>query len=188
MHERHEEPILARTLPLKSGTSAAAPAAGAALPITASAPAVTPWHVVLLLATVATTTWAGALHQGIDLIEEPSRWTAGVPYALALLGILGVHELGHYIAARRRGVDVTLPYFIPAPFFLGTFGAFIRMRSIARDRPATFDIAVAGPLAGARRRSARAYRGIAGGFDRRARWNVSRVVLPPGGDLPSRDR
>ncbi len=110
--------------------------------------AASPWPAVLFLATLVTTTWAGALHQGVDLVAEPTRWLLGVPYALALVGILGIHELGHYVVARRRGVDVTLPYFIPAPVFLGTFGAFIRMRSVARDRAATFDIAVAGPLAG----------------------------------------
>ncbi len=107
-----------------------------------------PWPALLFLATLATTTWAGALHQGVNLLSEPARWMLGVPYALALVGILGIHELGHYVVARRRGVDVTLPYFIPAPVFLGTFGAFIRMRSVAGDRAATFDIAVAGPLAG----------------------------------------
>ena len=148
MHERYDERIPAPTIPVERGSNAMEPSHGSARPAAESMRAVTPWHVVLLLATVVTTTWAGALHQGIDLVADPSRWTAGVPYALALMGILGVHELGHYIVARRRGVDVTLPYFIPAPFFLGTFGAFIRMRSIARDRPATFDIAVAGPLAG----------------------------------------
>lgn len=102
----------------------------------------------LLLATLATTTWAGALHQGVNLLEEPGRWLMGFPYALALLGILGIHEMGHYLVARRRGVAVTLPYFIPAPFYLGTFGAFIQMRGEVRDRTTYFDIAVAGPLAG----------------------------------------
>ena len=106
------------------------------------------WNAVLLLATLATTTWAGALHQGVNLLLEPGRWTLGLPYALALLGILGVHEMGHFLVARRRGVQVTLPYFIPAPFFLGTFGAFIRMSSRVRDRATFFDVAVAGPLAG----------------------------------------
>jgi len=48
------------------------------------------------------------------------------------LFILGTHEFGHYLTAQRRGVDVSLPYFIPAPTFLGTFGAFIKMKSIAR--------------------------------------------------------
>lgn len=102
----------------------------------------------LLLATLATTTWAGALHQGVNLLDAPGRWPMGFPYALALLGILGIHEMGHYLVARRRGVAVTLPYFIPAPFYLGTFGAFIQMRGEVRDRATYFDIAVAGPLAG----------------------------------------
>lgn len=103
---------------------------------------------LLLAATLATTTWAGALHQGVNLIKEPNRWPAGVSYALALLAILGIHELGHYLVARRRGVGVTLPYFIPAPFYLGTFGAFIRMSGDVRNRATYFDVAIAGPLAG----------------------------------------
>ena len=108
-----------------------------------------PWpQLLLLLLTLATTTWAGALHQGVNLFAEPARWPLGIPYALALMGILGIHELGHYVVARRRGVHVTLPYFIPAPVYLGTFGAFIRMRGIVRNRSTYFDIAVAGPLAG----------------------------------------
>lgn len=108
-----------------------------------------PWLSALLLAlTLVTTTWAGAAHQGIDLLSEPGRFAAGLPYALGLLAILGVHELGHYFAARRHGIQVTLPYFIPMPSALGTFGAFIEMRSPARDRGALFDVAVAGPLAG----------------------------------------
>ena len=105
-------------------------------------------NVLLFLATVATTVWVGALHQGVNLLQEPGRVMAGVPYALALLGILGVHELGHYVMGRRYGVDVTLPYFIPVPMALGTFGAFIRIKSLIRSRQAVFDIGIAGPLAG----------------------------------------
>ena len=105
-------------------------------------------NIVLLLATMVTTVWAGALHQGVNLLQEPSRFAAGLPYALALLAILGVHELGHYVVARWHGVDVTLPYFIPVPMGLGTFGAFIQMKSLIRSRRAVFDIGIAGPLAG----------------------------------------
>jgi membrane-associated protease RseP (regulator of RpoE activity) len=72
----------------------------------------------------------------------------GVPFALTLLAILGVHEFGHYFTARYHGASVSLPYFIPAPLLFGTLGALIRMRSPARDRNALFDIAAAGPLAG----------------------------------------
>jgi membrane-associated protease RseP (regulator of RpoE activity) len=108
-----------------------------------------PWVPWLLFAlTVVTTTWAGAAHQGIDILREPSRFTAGLPYSLGLLAILGVHELGHYFTARYHKMRVTPPYFIPVPFALGTFGAFIQMRSPTESRRALFDVAVAGPLAG----------------------------------------
>ena len=129
--------------------------AGAAillLPESGSKPSdspVRPWiHWLLLGLTLVTTTWAGAAHQGIDLLREPGQFAAGLPYALGLMAILGVHELGHYFTARKHGMRVTPPYFIPVPFALGTFGAFIQMRSPAENRRALFDVAVAGPLAG----------------------------------------
>ena len=110
---------------------------------------VRPWvHWLLFGLTILTTTWAGAAHQGVNLLREPGRFTAGLPYALGLMTILGVHELGHYFMARRHGMQVTPPYFIPVPFALGTFGAFIQMRSPSENRRALFDVAVAGPLAG----------------------------------------
>lgn len=105
-------------------------------------------HALLFLATLLTTTWAGALHQGVNLLQEPGRFTIGLPYALGLMVILGAHEMGHYLAARRHGMSVSLPYFIPVPFGLGTFGAFISLRSPASSRRALFDMAVSGPLAG----------------------------------------
>lgn len=108
-----------------------------------------PWVPLLLFAlTVVTTTWAGAAQRGVDLLREPDRFAVGLPYALALLAVLGVHELGHYVAARYHGIRVTPPYFIPIPSALGTFGAFIQMRSPTENRRALFDVAVAGPLAG----------------------------------------
>lgn len=105
-------------------------------------------HATLLLLTAATTTWAGAMHQGVDILQNPANFAVGLPYSIGLLLILGAHELGHYFAARRHGIQVTPPYFIPAPFALGTFGAFISMRGTVQDRRALFDVAVAGPLAG----------------------------------------
>ncbi len=110
---------------------------------------VRPWlHWLLFLLTVITTTWAGAAHQGVDLAQEPGRFTVGLPYALGLLLILGFHELGHFYMARRHAMDVTPPFFIPVPFGLGTFGAFIQMRTPPANRKMLFDVAVAGPLAG----------------------------------------
>jgi Zn-dependent protease len=107
-----------------------------------------PLHGILLLLTIATTTWAGAMHQGVDLLQNPAKFGVALPYSIGLLLILGAHELGHYFAARRHRIQVTPPYFIPAPFALGTFGAFISMRGAVQDRRALFDVAVAGPLAG----------------------------------------
>jgi membrane-associated protease RseP (regulator of RpoE activity) len=105
-------------------------------------------NIALFLATVLTTVWAGALHQGINLLQRPDEFMAGVPYAAALLGMLGVHEFGHYFVARRHRVNVTLPYFIPVPMGLGTFGAFIQIKSLIKSRRAVFDIGIAGPFAG----------------------------------------
>ena len=105
-------------------------------------------HLLLFVLTLITTTLVGALHAGVNLIQEPNRFSAGLPYSLGLMLILGAHELGHYLTARRHRIRVTPPYFVPVPFGLGTFGAFIKLKSLAPDRRASFDVAVAGPLAG----------------------------------------
>ncbi|MBW8781395.1 MAG: site-2 protease family protein [Verrucomicrobia bacterium] len=110
---------------------------------------VRPWlHGLLFGLTLLTTTWAGAAQAGVNLLAEPGRFAVGLPYSLTLLAILGVHELGHYWVARRYQMDVTPPYFVPVPFALGTFGAFIQMRSPSENRRMLFDVAVAGPFAG----------------------------------------
>ena len=105
-------------------------------------------HWLLFIVTLATTTWAGALHAGVNLLQQPQLFAVGLPYSLGLLLILGAHELGHYFTAKAHGIRVTPPYFIPVPFALGTFGAFIKIQSLPQNRRALFDVAVAGPLAG----------------------------------------
>lgn len=110
-----------------------------------------PWPQILLLAaTIVTTLFAGALQQGVNPLTNPAGLLAGFPFSFSLLTILGTHELGHYFTARRYGVRVTLPYFIPAPppVILGTFGAFIKIKSPVIDRRSLFDIGIAGPIAG----------------------------------------
>ncbi|HEY9880169.1 MAG TPA: site-2 protease family protein [Leptolyngbyaceae cyanobacterium] len=105
----------------------------------------------LLLTTLFTTTAVGVLMAGIteeQLQATPSLFFRGLPYALSLLLILGCHEFGHYWIARRHKIRATLPYFIPVPFFLGTLGAFIQMRSPVPNRRALFDVGIAGPLSG----------------------------------------
>lgn len=107
---------------------------------------------LLLLATAYTTVTTGAdLALGERLAaaaDGPTRLLAGLPYASALLAILGAHELGHWLMGRAWGVDSTLPHFIPGPGPAGTFGAVIRIRSPIPSRRAVLDIGIAGPLAG----------------------------------------
>jgi membrane-associated protease RseP (regulator of RpoE activity) len=105
----------------------------------------------LLLLTILTTTVVGAGLSGINaqqLENNSSLLLQGLPYSLGLIAILGLHEFSHYFTAVKYKIKTTLPYFIPIPFFLGTFGAFIQMRSPVPTRKALFDVAVAGPLGG----------------------------------------
>jgi membrane-associated protease RseP (regulator of RpoE activity) len=106
-------------------------------------------HLLLLAATLVTTTMAGARMAGV----EPTSLGAllsGLPFSLTLLAILITHESGHYLMCRRHGIAASLPYVLPAPpfFLLGTFGAVIRVRSRFPDRRALFDMGAAGPWAG----------------------------------------
>ena len=79
--------------------------------------------------------------------RHPAALLQGLPFSLTLLMILLAHEFGHYVASVFHRVDASLPYFLPSPI-LGTFGAFIRIRSPIYSRRALFDIGIAGPLAG----------------------------------------
>ncbi len=112
-----------------------------------------PWkNIGLFVATVFSTLLVGAFGWYYIPLSEiqrnPLLLLRAWPFTAAVLGVLSVHELGHYVVGRYHGVDVSLPYLIP--FFLpfGTLGAIIRMRGQVPDRRALFDIGVAGPLAG----------------------------------------
>jgi len=80
--------------------------------------------------------------------EHPALLALGVPFSFTLLAILLAHELGHYFAGKFYGIDVSYPYFIPAPNLFGTFGAFIRIRSPITTRRALFDVGLSGPVVG----------------------------------------
>ncbi len=106
-------------------------------------------HIVLFVATFITTAMAGAFQLGANPLSDPASIRVGFPFAVTLLSILLIHELGHYFLSRVHGVRATLPYFIPAPpILIGTFGAFIRMKSPPPSRRALFDVGAAGPWAG----------------------------------------
>ena len=115
-------------------------------------------HGLLLLLTIASTTFAGANHylafrtgfspSPADL-STVDMLTGGLWYSGTILLILGCHELGHYFACRYYDVDASLPYFLPMPLVLtGTLGAFIRIREPIPSKRMLFDIGIAGPIAG----------------------------------------
>jgi len=122
-------------------------------------------HALLLLLTLVSTTVVGSglarsfaesrpfdfdadLAGYTRLWHDPASILDGLPFSLTLLFILMAHEMGHYLAARYYRVNATLPFFLPAPTLIGTFGAFIRIRSAILSKRALFDIGIAGPLAG----------------------------------------
>jgi membrane-associated protease RseP (regulator of RpoE activity) len=117
-----------------------------------------PWlHAGLLLLTLFSTTLVGTVLAGdapfslallTRILRHPAEWTAGLPYSVSALFILGCHEMGHYIACRLYRIDASLPYFLPGVNLFGTFGAVIRIRAPFPTRRALFDVGVAGPIAG----------------------------------------
>ncbi len=118
-------------------------------------------QIALFIVTVIATTFAGAewmFGKSVFFGEvrlSVSEIFAGLYFSIPFLGILTVHEFGHYFTARYNNVKVTLPYyipmwlgFIPIPFTIGTMGAFIRIKELIKSRREYFDIGIAGPLAG----------------------------------------
>jgi membrane-associated protease RseP (regulator of RpoE activity) len=108
-----------------------------------------PWtNMVLFACTVVSTFYVGAqlVQNGVGVLHG---WLRGWVFAVPLLAILVTHEMGHWLQAKRHGVDASLPYFIPLPLPpLGTLGAVISMRGRIKSRDALFDIGASGPLAG----------------------------------------
>lgn len=123
-------------------------------------------HILLFLLTAFTTTTLGArlafnfahnlppfdlehdLVVFVQVFRNPWILRDGLPYSVTLLLILTAHEFGHWFACVYHDIEASLPFFLPAPTFIGTFGAFIRFRSAVKGRQELFDVGVAGPLAG----------------------------------------
>jgi len=102
-------------------------------------------NLILLLATIATTFitgYFGFTATGIDPL------ISGVIFSVAILLVVGIHEMGHKITANKKDIDSTLPYFIPGPPPFGTLGAVIMQRSQPRNRDTLFDVGANGPIAG----------------------------------------
>ena len=102
-------------------------------------------NVLLFILTVISTFYVGSTH--VDWSSHPLR---GWVFAVPLLAILVTHEFGHWIQAKRHGVEASFPFFLPLPIpgGIGTLGAVISMRGQIRKRDALLDIGASGPLAG----------------------------------------
>jgi len=110
-------------------------------------------NLILLLVTVLTTTffggaWNWADYSGKPFLSAESIGFGSLFFTVPLLTILGSHEMGHYLVAKRYKVQASLPFFLPSVPPLGTFGAFISMRDPIPNRRALLDIGVSGPLVG----------------------------------------
>ena len=116
----------------------------------------------LFLATVTTVFVAGyylwtaglfgtqVLQQQLIAIIDPTAnpyLKAGL-FTGGLLSIIGLHEFGHKAAARHHKMDATLPYFVPGPPPIGTFGALISLKSPPANRDQLFDLGLSGPVIG----------------------------------------
>lgn len=107
---------------------------------------------VLFILTLGSTVYAGSavIIDWETWVLVQAEWGNGLAFSATLMSILVAHEMGHYLVARRYGVEATLPHFIPMPppLMLGTLGAVIAMRTDTASRNALLDIGAAGPIAG----------------------------------------
>jgi membrane-associated protease RseP (regulator of RpoE activity) len=110
-----------------------------------------PWtlNLVLFAITAVTTTVVGSLYANDTFDGSILFFLRGWVFSVPLMAILLIHEMGHYLTGRFRLMDVTPPYFIPAPPPLGTFGAFIKIRSPIANRNVLVEVGASGPIAGA---------------------------------------
>jgi membrane-associated protease RseP (regulator of RpoE activity) len=102
----------------------------------------------LLLLTLLPTTYFGAALAQLQQGDLSDILQAGLPYAVSIIAILGLHDFGRYLVARYYRIDTNLPYFIPLPFWPGTYGCFVQMRSPIPTRKAVFDLGFVASIVG----------------------------------------
>lgn len=106
-------------------------------------------NIGLACATFFTTMIMAAKYMfGVHPLTTPLEIYKGLPFTIAIMTVLGAHEMGHYLTAKKRGMHTSLPYFIPFPNIIGTMGAVIQHKGPIPDRKALFDVGVSGPLVG----------------------------------------
>jgi Zn-dependent protease len=66
----------------------------------------------------------------------------GWRYAAGFVALLFLHEMGHYVAARQRGLPVGAPTFIPF------VGAWVELKQMPHNAETEAYVGIAGPLAG----------------------------------------
>jgi membrane-associated protease RseP (regulator of RpoE activity) len=103
---------------------------------------------LLLGLTLLPTTYFGAALSRFKPGSANDLLQAGLPYALSIVTILGVRDLGRYLVARFYRIDTNLPYFIPLPFPPGTYGCLVQIRSPIPNRKAVFDLGFAAAFLG----------------------------------------
>ncbi len=102
----------------------------------------------LLFLTLLPTTYFGAALSRFKAGSLTDLLQAGLPYALSIMTILGLRDLGRYLVARFYRIETNLPYFIPLPFPPGTYGCLVQMRSPIPNRKAVFDLGFAASFLG----------------------------------------
>ncbi|MDI6846979.1 MAG: site-2 protease family protein [Candidatus Bathyarchaeia archaeon] len=105
---------------------------------------------ILFFATIGTTFLTGYMLSG-DLTDP---LVGGATFTIAIMAVLGMHEMGHKLTASKKGIEATPPYFIPGPppfggmLAIGTFGAVIMQKSLPPNKDALFDVGASGPIVG----------------------------------------
>lgn len=109
-----------------------------------------PWvNIALFFVTLITVSFAPGFYQvGTKIFSDISIFLHWQKFAIPLITILLFHEFGHFLAARRRDIRVSFPYFLPAPTPIGTFGAFIKSSSPFQTRRDLLEVGAYGPIAG----------------------------------------